>query len=308
MINANVANDGMPIYYQLIRDAANARVFYIDDTNNRVLTQKDEERPKRNGKGTRLRTSVYTSGLIAVTASGHKIYLYNTNLGHAGEWLDEILKHRDAGLPAPIIMSDASSNNLPTVSLDVEIALCNVHARRNWVDIESHYPDEVAWVLELYGNIWKYDTQAKAENYDDQQRLAHHQTHSLPVMEQIKAWCEQQLNAKESEQHSSLAKACRYYLKHYEGLTLFCKVAGAPIDNNLVEEGLKVKIRSRKTSHFYKTQVGADVANVLTSIIATCYRNEGDPFVYLNTIQRQRSDVKADPTAWMPWRAVADSS
>ena len=89
----------------------------------------------------------------------------------------------------------------------------------------------------------------------------------------------------------------------YDGLTLFCQVIRAPIDNNRMEEGLKIKIRSRKTSHFYKTQIGADVANVLTSVIATAYRNEVNPFHYLNCLQRNRESVKADPASWLPWNA-----
>lgn len=303
-----VANDCMPVYRNLKQEAANAWLFYLDDTTNHILDQKGEERPNRNGKGTRFRTGVYTSGLIAVTRSGHKIYLYNTNLGHAGEWLDDILKRRDPSLPPPIVMSDALSCNLPSVDITVVIALCNAHARRQFVDIENNYPDEVAFVLALYGQAWTFDHEAKAKHYNDQQRLTHHQANSLPVMEQIKAWCDDVVNAPTAEQHSSLTKACRYFLKHYEGLTQFCKIAGAPIDNNLMEEGLKMKIRSRKTSHYYKTQTGADVANVLTSIIATVYRNNGNPFDYLNSIQRHKTEVKAHPAEWLPWQIMNNSS
>ncbi|NOY73404.1 MAG: hypothetical protein GXP14_13725 [Gammaproteobacteria bacterium] len=56
------------------REAANAGLFYIDDTTNRILGQKSEHRPNRNGKGSRLRTGIYTSGLIAVTDAGEHLY------------------------------------------------------------------------------------------------------------------------------------------------------------------------------------------------------------------------------------------
>jgi hypothetical protein len=303
-----VANDCMPVYHQLRRDAANAVLLHIDDTPNRILEQKGEERPNRNGQGSRFRTGIYTSGLIAVTPSGRRIHLYHTSLGHAGELLDEILMGRDASLPAPIIMSDALTSNLPSVTRNVSIALCNAHARRQFVDIVDQYPQDLNPLLDLYGKIWGFDRESKNEGLHPQQRLAHHQEKSLPIMAQIKARCETLLSASDAEQHGNLAKACRYLVKHYEGLTQFCKIAGAPIDNNTMEEGLKIKIRSRKTSHFYKTQIGADVANVLTSVIATSYRNDRNPFEYLNALQRHRDTIKSDPAAWMPWSRLPDTT
>ncbi len=89
-----VANAIMPIFYELLRMAANAKLFLMDDTPHRILTQQPEERPNRNGSGTRERTGVYTSGLVAYTDEGHEIVLFQTSLGHAGEFIDELLKKR----------------------------------------------------------------------------------------------------------------------------------------------------------------------------------------------------------------------
>lgn len=299
-----VANDINPVLHELRRVAANAYLLYIDDTNNRILESQAEERPKRNGKGTQTRSGIYTSGLIAVTETGKKIYLYNTNLGHAGEFLDEILRLRDTSLPPPVIMSDALSRNIPTAIEQAIIALCNSHARRLFVDVENNYPHMVGPVLDLYGKIWTHNRESEALEHSHEERLAYHKEKSLPVMKSIKAQCEVYLASAEREEHGGLGKACKYFLKHYEGLTQFCKVLRAPIDNNRMEEGLKIKIRSRKTSHFYKTQTGADVANVLTSVIATAYRNEVNPFHYLNRLQRNKDSVKGDPASWLPWAAV----
>ena len=303
-----LANDCMPLFHQMMREAANAKLFYIDDTSNRILNQKGEVRPTRNGKGTRLRTGIYTSGLIAVMASGHRLFLYNTNLGHAGEFIDHILEKRDPDLSEPIIMSDALSSNTPTVATAFKTAYCNAHGRRQFLDVENNFPEEVDYIVSLYGNIWQHDGEASAQEYTDQQRLDHHKTHSLPVMNTIKTWCVDQVNAPDAEQHSGLLKACRYFINHYDGLTLFCSEPGAPIDNNVMEEGLKVKIRTRKTSHFYKTQVGADVANVLTSVIATAYRNDCNAFEYLNRIQANRKEVKLNAQKWLPWNQIDDTS
>ena len=296
-----VANDVIPIFHEMKRVAANAYLIYIDDTNNRILDSKPEERPKRNGKGTQMRSGIYTSGLIAITDTGKKIYLYNTGLGHAGEFLDEILRLRETSLPPPIIMSDALSRNLPTVIVNAIIALCNSHARRLFVDVEKNHPQEVKLILDLYGKIWTHERESGELDHSHGERLIYHTEKSLPIMESIKVQCESYLISTALEEHGGFGKACKYFLKHYEGLTQFCKVLRAPIDNNRMEEGLKVKIRSRKTSHFYKTQTGADIANVLTSVIMTTYRNGINPFYYLNSLQRNSVTVKANPASWLPW-------
>ena len=203
----------------------------------------------------------------------------------------------------PIIMADALSRNKPTVVTEAILALCNAHGRRQFVDVESHFPDEAGPILDLYGQIWENDEVCPSKTADKEERLRYHQKHSLPIMASIKTSCEDYLTSPTCEAHSGLGKACKYFLNHYDGLTEFCKTAGAPIDNNRMEEGLKTKIRTRKNSHYYKTQTGADVANVLTSVIATAYRNGVNPFAYLNCIQKNQDEVKDNPEAWLPWNA-----
>lgn len=295
-----VANDTSSSYYELKRQASNAVLFYIDDTGNRILDQKPELRKKRNGKGSVQRKGVYTSGLIAVLDTGQVIYLYETSLGHAGEMIDEILLKRKTGLPPPIIMCDALSRNIPSVDVEYILSYCNSHARRNFFDIKHTFP-EVEQVLDWYEAIWINDTNCENDKLAPEQRLEYHKNNSLPMMEKIKQWCIDYLQSSASEQHSALGKACTYFVDHYDELAKFCKVAQVPIDNNKAEEGLKVPIRTRKSAHFYKTKNGAEVSNRLTSLICTAHRNGVNAFHYLNALQRNKDQVKKDPTQWLPW-------
>lgn len=61
-------------------------------------------------------------------------------------------------------------------------------------------------------------------------------------------------------------------------------------------------IRGRKNYYFFKTENGAGVANVLTSIIATAWRAGINVYEYLVHIQRYKEHVKANPAAWVPYR------
>ena len=160
---------------------------------------------------------------------------------------------------------------------------------------------EVEQVLDWYEAIWINDTNCENDKLAPEQRLEYHKNNSLPMMEKIKQWCIDYLQSSASEQHSALGKACTYFVDHYDELAKFCKVAQVPIDNNKAEEGLKVPIRTRKSAHFYKTKNGAEVSNRLTSLICTAHRNGVNAFHYLNALQRNKDQVKKDPTQWLPW-------
>lgn len=296
----HVANAVIPVFYELQRQAANANSFLLDDTHNRILGQQPELREKPNGKGKQLRTGIYTSGLIASCTNGHDIILFDTSLGHAGEHLDAILSKRDLSLPLPLTMSDALSSNTITKAT-VKSCYCNAHARRRFYDLEKLDPDDIKWLLDQYGLIWKQDTWTRNESMNDLQRLDYHQKHSLPVMKSIYDWALKKQTSAAFEEHSAFGKAINYFLRHYEKLIMFCVEPGALIDNNRMEEKLKIIIRGRKTAHFYKTATGADVANVLISLIATADQAQENIFDYLQALQKHQNDVKANPSFWLPW-------
>jgi transposase len=88
---------------------------------------------------------------------------------------------------------------------------------------------------------------------------------------------------------------------HWDTLTRFVSVSGAPLDNNLAERALKLFIRQRKNSLFYKSTHSAYIASVLTSLIATCLYAGINAVEYLVALQEHRADVWVDPAAWVPW-------
>ena len=75
----------------------------------------------------------------------------------------------------------------------------------------------------------------------------------------------------------------------------------APIDKNSTEQALKLIIRGRKNSLFFKTPAGAAIADVITSVIATAYHARINAFDYLVVLQRHADEVKRQPECWLPW-------
>ena len=120
-------------------------------------------------------------------------------------------------------------------------------------------------------------------------------------MDALKKWLDKQRDERLVEPNSSLGKALAYMQGHWETLTRFLAVPGAPLDNNMVERALKLFIRQRKNSLFYATEHSAYIASVLTSLIATCLHAGVNALEYLVALQEHRTEVFADPAAWVPW-------
>lgn len=295
-----VCNDIYPVFQALLNLAANAEHYYLDDTTNRILDAKPIEKPVRNSDKTRMRSGVYTSGVIATTKDNRAIVLFETNIGHAGEFIDSILHKRSNGHEKPIIMSDALTSNRPS-RCGATLSLCNSHARRQFVDVISHFPQEVEHVLTQYGKIWKNDSHSKNEQHTPVQRLNYHNEISLPIMSEIKTWGENKLSTGAIEENSSLGKAIKYFIKHFEGLTHFCRTQGAKVDNNQIEAMLKIVVRDRKNAMFHKTLLGANIGDVITSVIATASESGINVFDYFITLQREAAQVKANPENYLPW-------
>lgn len=127
-------------------------------------------------------------------------------------------------------------------------------------------------------------------------------------MDDLKKWLDQQRDDRLVEPNSSLGKAIVYMQGHWETLTRFLQVPGAPLDNNLVERALKLCIRQRKNSLFFATEHSAYIASVLTSLLATCLHAGVNAVDYLVALQEHRREVFADPGAWLPWTYQASRS
>jgi hypothetical protein len=281
--------------------AAQGDLVHNDDTKMRVLELTEklkrqepllEEDPKRRG--------VFTTGIVSVAEGRPDIVLFFTGPHHAGENLRSLLESRLQELPPPIQMCDALSRNMPD-GLRVILANCLAHGRRNFVDVVEYFPSEVKYVLECLKRVYKTDAEAKEQRLSPEARLKLHQEQNGPVMDELHRWLKAQLDEKRVEPNSSLGDAISFMLKHWEELTLFLRVPGAPLDNNVCERALKMAIRHRKNSLFYKTQRGARVGDLYMSLIHTCYSSGASPVDYLTELQRNHQRVRAAPGDWMPW-------
>jgi len=162
-------------------------------------------------------------------------------------------------------------------------------------------PHECQVVLEVMSQVFEHDEQARKEPRSPEERLGDHQARSQPLMDGLTRWLDTPLDAHLVEPHRTLGKAMGYRQRPWVPLTRFLSVPGAPLDHNLAERALKLFIRQRKNSLFFKSEHSAYIASVLTSLIATCLSAGVNALEYLVALQEHRSEVWAAPAAWLPW-------
>jgi transposase len=295
---APLAEQAQPVFKALIEFAASASVIHHDDTPMRILDLRRPGSPTAALMDPR-RKGTFTTNLLA-EAQGHTVALYFTGWQHAGENLADVLRQRPKELAPPIQMCDALSRNT-SAEFNTILAHCLIHGRREFVTVAPSFPDECRYVLEAFGEIYRFDAEARQLGLNPADRLGHHQTHSQPVMTRLKDWMQEKISGRHVEPNSGLGQAIRYMLKHWEPLTLFLRQAGAPLDNNACERALKMAILHRKNSLSYKTLHGARVGDLFMSLINTCRLGRVNPFAYLLAIATNPADVKARPSAWLPW-------
>ncbi len=294
-----VADCAYPVFEQLKTLAAQGEVIYQDDTHVRILSLIAENRQAHTDGTSEGRTGMYTTGLV-VQQDEHTICLYFAGRAHAGVNLEALLTRREAGRDKPLVMSDALASNTADEGALIRCH-CLAHGRRKFTELEEVFPDECTVVIEALKQVFDHEEEARVQQMSAGARLRYHQQYSGPIMEQLKHWLDAQIEERTVEPNSSLGKAFQYLLSHWQTLTRFLEVPGAPLENNTAERALKLAIRQRKNSLFYKTDYSAYIASMLTSLIATCLHAGVNALDYLVALQEHRPAVFGDPAAWLPW-------
>jgi hypothetical protein len=292
-----------PAYTELLRFAAQGDVVHNDDSYVRILAFMGKRRAALLAAGTLPdpdRTGMFTTGIVSQLAAVGPIAVFFTGRKHAGENLDRLLDLRDTALGRPILMSDALSRNVPKRH-EVEESNCITHGRRGIADEISNHPVVCSALLGCIALIYKVDRECKQLGYSGQERLLAHQIHSGPVMANMRERMLAEFDQKRIEQNSALGGALNYFLKRWEKFTLFLRVPGAPLDNNIVERALKKPILQRNASLFFRSLHGANVGDVYLALIYTAELHHENPVHYLTALQRNAKAVAARPADWMPW-------
>lgn len=291
----DVADAVQPVYAALCNEAAEAELLHNDDTKAKILSRMEEL--KMLGEEAERTGTVTTCIIAALKSVDAKIGLFFTGWKHAGENLDELLEKRSEELSPPIQQCDALSHNVPE-NHATELSNCLAHLRRKFYELVGVWPQEVVKIIGEFSLVFANE---HAAPQDADERLKWHQEKSSSVMERLNKYCNSLINEKKVEPNSSLGKAIAYLNRHWDAFTLFLRIPGVPLSNNVAERLIKRAVLNRKNAYFFRNETGAKIADILMSVMETCVLNEVNPYNFLIAIQQYQDDVRRNPMLWLPW-------
>ncbi len=247
-----------PVYGRLRAEVRGSAVLHADETPWKLLEGDD----KKNW---------FLWGFFNARSSYYEAH--DSRAGKvAGDFLEEC--------QAAYLVSDAYSGYAEcTKASKIKNAYCMAHARRKWIEAEPHYPEAtpvIDWIGELY------EIERELKNHSADMRLVGRLKRSKPLLKQINDY----LLALNVLPKSSIGKARRYLLKHWQQLTRFLDDGRIPVDNNLAERGLRGPVVGRKNYYGNHSKRGAETTAILYSIIESCKLNGIDPYRYLKQTLR----------------------
>jgi transposase len=187
----------------------------------------------------------------------------------------------------------------------VRFAFCWAHVRRNFYELRDGTTASPIADAALRRIAELYLIEREIAGLPAEQRRAIRQQRARPIVEAFKSWLKDNL-AKVSG-GSPLAKALRYALNRWDGLTAFLDDGRIELDNNTVERAMRPIALGRKNHLFAGSDGGAEHWAILASLIETCKLNAIDPEAYLNwlfgklALKRRMADIDE----LLPWAYAA---
>jgi len=188
----------------------------------------------------------------------------------------------------------------------VMLAFCWTHARRYFYEFHASTQSPIA--AEALARIAQlYAVEAEIRGQPAAVRHAARQAKSRPLIEAMHDWLNAQLSR--ISKGSDLAKAMRYTLRHWTGLTLFLDDGRIELDTNTVEREIRRIPLGRKNALFAGNDTGAEHWALMATLIASAKLNDVEPLAWLTDILERIVSGRTKATEidrLLPWHWNAD--
>jgi transposase len=257
-------------YDKLKDEITSAKVLHADETPHRML-EGDEK------------SNWYLWGFSTDTAC-----YFETHNTRSGDVASSILKESQC----EYLVSDVFSGYNKSVSdtnkfrnenssplPPIKNCYCNSHARRKFKEAEMNLSKDANFYIEAYKEIYRLEAESKERPFEEKMTFRRE-------MEKYFDSMKKKANSGEDffPNKSSMGKAINYFLKNYEGLTLFLQNPHLPIDNNQQEALLRNPVIGRKTWYGTHSKRGALTASIFHSLVESCKLNKVNPRNYFKDL------------------------
>jgi transposase len=166
-------------------------------------------------------------------------------------------------------------------------AQCWAHSRREFFEAQGAEPQAAAEALRQIGVLYDIEREIRERKLSGENKRLHRLTHSKPLVDAFFDWVNHQFEQQGLLPSNPLTKALAYVRARRAGLEVFLSDPAVQMDTNHLERALRVIPQGRKNWLFCWTEVGAEHAGIVQSLIVTCRLHGIDPYTYLvDVLQR----------------------
>ena len=162
-----------------------------------------------------------------------------------------------------------------------QLAFCWAHARRKVYDVfvatKSPFAEEA---LRRIAALYAIESDIRGQPAEERQRVRQQQ--SRPLVEAMHVWLNGQLGRIPGA--STLAKAIRYALNHWNGLILFLDDGRLELDTNTVERAIRPVTITRKNALFAGNDSGGRHWAIIATLVQTAKLNGVEPLAWLTDV------------------------
>ena len=260
------------LYAELIQRVRQSKYLQADETPIKVL-DKDK-------KGTTHRGYYW---VYYDVENGLVLYEYNQSRGQIAP--GKFLMDYDGYLQTDgYAVYDALPNK------NIKLLGCMAHARRYFFEAQDNDKARATWMLDKLQELYVIEAEARKNSYANQQRFEIRQQKSLPILNEIKTWLNE--NQLQVTPKSPIGKAISYMNVRWHKLILFATDGILEIDNNLVENAIRPIALGRKNYLFAGSHESAARAGIIYSFITCCKKNNINPYTWLEETLTKLPDTK----------------
>ncbi len=277
----------VPLYERLKENALRSTYNQSDESPIPVL---DRDKPGATHRG-------YMWVLRAIV---EKLVLFDYNKTRSREGPEELLKDFIGALQT----DGYSAYDIFDQPGKITLLACLAHSRRKFELALNNDKARAEYVMTQMQQLYMIERIARENNYTFEQRKAFREKEALPILAELGDWMK--LNYTQVLPKSAIGKALAYSLSLWNRICSYLYDGRYEIDNNLIENSIRVLALGRKNFLFAGSHEAAQRIAMLYSFFGTCKMNDVDPYIWLKDVLTRLPDHKANkldellPGNWQP--------
>ncbi len=181
---------------------------------------------------------------------------------------------------------------------------CLAHARRKFVEALPTEPERAGWVVELIGEIYRYEAEVRAAGATGMPEHAKvRQERIRPMMECLERWMREQTDVRPK---SPLGKAIGYVTNQWSTLLHPHDDPALDLDNNEAERRLRLVAMGRNNFVCVGSLDAGHALAVIQTLVTMCTLHEVNPTAWLTDVLMRITRTDAEdleqllPQHWAP--------